>query len=503
MRRLLIILIVCVLVSAPVVGFSTTEKRVALVIGNGNYMAAPLRNPVNDANDMASELRRLGFSVTLKTDATQRTMERAIRDFGKQLREGGVGLFYYAGHGVQVKGSNYLLPIGAVVESEGDVKYEAVDAGLVLAKMEDAGNGLNIIVLDACRDNPFARSFRSGSRGLAKMDAPTGSILAYSTAPGSVAADGTGSNGLYTQYLLKHISNSKVKIEDVFKQVRIDVIRESGKKQTPWESSSLTGNFFFHPDKTVSSQPARAIAVEQRRTPQNLNAEEEMWEIVKTSEFIESYKIFLDEYPSSRFSGAAKLKIQQIKRKQSAQKLASINQKPERDERKGTLNSDKKIELAIFPCRILESSIFTFDKHQFLDDIAELLERYKSVHLTHSFYTCNNCSLFRNVKIFDGTITEEVKRKVWQKKTMFSKNEPNREIIDELINKSIPVELVLLYEIDIRGLEASIKGYLIDIEKNVVVSENIKSQSSSAQFLGYGEMINMTKKMLDSYMKNL
>jgi hypothetical protein len=323
MRRLLIILIACALVSVPVVGSSATEQRIALVIGNGNYMTAPLRNPVNDATDMALVLKRLGFKVTLRTDSNQRVMERSIRDFGKQLRDGGVGLFYYAGHGVQVKGSNYLLPIGAEVESEGDVKYEAVDAGLVLAKMEDAGNGLNIVILDACRDNPFARSFRSGSRGLARMDAPTGSILAYSTAPGSVAADGAGRNGLYTQYLLKHISTSKAKIEDIFKQVRIDVLRESGKKQTPWESSSLMGDFYFNSGKTGSSQSARAIGVEKRQSPQNLNAEEELWEIVKTSSVAEDFLMFLDEYPNSRFTTHARLKIQQLKRKQNAQTLTA------------------------------------------------------------------------------------------------------------------------------------------------------------------------------------
>jgi formylglycine-generating enzyme required for sulfatase activity len=252
MRRLIIILIACVLVSVPVVGDAATERRVALVIGNSAYKNAPLSNPVNDATDIAYNLKKLGFKVALKTNATQRTMERAIRDFGKKLRKGGVGLFYFAGHGIQVKGSNYLVPIGAVLESEGDAKYEAVDAGLVLAKMDDAGNGLNIIILDACRNNPFARSFRSSETGLAKMDAPSGSILAYSTAPGSVAADGSGRNGLYTSKLLKHMVTPNLKIEEVFKGVRIDVVSASGKKQTPWESSSLMGDFYFKSDRSIA-----------------------------------------------------------------------------------------------------------------------------------------------------------------------------------------------------------------------------------------------------------
>ncbi len=237
------------LTSSPVL--SAQDRRIALVIGNGAYKSAPLRNPVNDASDIADALERLGFSVSLKTDANQRNMKKAIRAFGKQLRKGGVGLFYFAGHGIQVKGSNYLIPIGAEIETEPDVEYEAVDAGRVLAQMEDAGNNLNIIILDACRDNPFGRSFRSSNRGLAQMDAPTGSILAYATAPGSVAADGTGKNGLYTSALLKYIMTPGLKIEDIFKKVRIDVIQTTDLKQVPWEASSLTGDFYFNPQRAV------------------------------------------------------------------------------------------------------------------------------------------------------------------------------------------------------------------------------------------------------------
>ena len=221
------------------------KRRLALVIGNSDYKTSPLKNPVNDALDMANALKKLGFAVLLKTDADQRTMERSIRDFGNKLKSGGIGLFYFSGHGLQVYGRNYLVPVNAKIESPSDVKYEGVDAGRVLGKMEDAGNDLNIIILDACRDNPFARSFRSSERGLAKMDAPTGSILAYATAPGSVAADGSGRNGLYTSKLLKYMMTPGLPIERVFKNVRIEVMNESKKLQVPWESSSLTGDFYF------------------------------------------------------------------------------------------------------------------------------------------------------------------------------------------------------------------------------------------------------------------
>ena len=238
---------------------SATEKRIALVFGNGEYKSAPLRNPVNDARDMADALEKLGFSVSLKTDTDQRNMKQAIRAFGKQLRKGGVGLFYFAGHGIQVKGTNYLIPIGAQIESEADVEYEAVDAGRVLAQMEEAENSLNIIILDACRDNPFARSFRSSGRGLAKMDAPTGSILAYATAPGSIASDGSGRNGLYTAALLKHMKTPGLEIGRLFRQVRIDVLSSSGKKQVPWEASSLTGDFYFHSGRGISVVPKQPV----------------------------------------------------------------------------------------------------------------------------------------------------------------------------------------------------------------------------------------------------
>jgi len=229
----------------PSISLSAQDRRIALVIGNGAYKSSPLRNPVNDATDIANALRNLGFSVILKTNANQRIMKESIRVFGKKLRLGGVGLFYFAGHGLQVKGQNFLIPTGANIESEADVEYEAVDAGRVLAQMEEAENDLNIIILDACRDNPFTRSFRSGDRGLAKMDAPKGSLVAYATAPGSVAADGDGRNGIYTKYLLKYISNPNLKVEEVLKQVRIGVINETDEKQIPWESSSLTGEFYF------------------------------------------------------------------------------------------------------------------------------------------------------------------------------------------------------------------------------------------------------------------
>ena len=222
------------------------ERRTALVIGNGDYDSAPLRNPVNDARDMAAALEKLGFRVTLEQNASRRRMKTAINQLGKQLKDGGVGLFYYAGHGIQVKGRNYLLPVDADIMGESDVEYEAVDAGRVLGKMADAQNRLNIVILDACRNNPFARSFRKPETGLARMDAPTGSLVVYATAPGQSAADGEGKrNGVFTGHLLTFMTQPGLKVEDVLKRTRVAVMKETDNLQVPWNSSSLTGDFYF------------------------------------------------------------------------------------------------------------------------------------------------------------------------------------------------------------------------------------------------------------------
>ena len=223
------------------------EKRTALVIGNSEYKIGSLRNPVNDAQDMGATLTKLGFDVTLKLNAGQEQMEQAISEFGRQLYQGGVGLFYYAGHGVQVGGENYLIPVNATIESESDVRYKAVNMGQVLGKMGEARNGLNIVILDACRDNPFAKEFRSSSRGLAVVNSASvkGTLVAYATSPGKVASDGSDRNGLYTKHLLQHIGTPGIPVEQVFKRVLQGVERDTNGKQSPWTSSSFSGDFFF------------------------------------------------------------------------------------------------------------------------------------------------------------------------------------------------------------------------------------------------------------------
>ncbi len=233
-------------------GNTFAAKKLALIIGNGDYKKSPLSNPVNDANDMSNALQKLNFKVIKRINADKKSMRIAIREFGDELlKTQSVGLFFYAGHGIQVNGQNYLVPINSEIEREDEVADECLKASSVLRKMESAKNSLNIIILDACRDNPFKGSFRSGNRGLAEMQPPTGSIIAYATGPGSVAADGNGRNGLYTSKLLKHINTPGLTIERIFKKVRVDVLNESKKKQVPWDLSSLTGDFYFQKSRAI------------------------------------------------------------------------------------------------------------------------------------------------------------------------------------------------------------------------------------------------------------
>ncbi len=250
------------------------ERRVALVIGNSAYKTAPLRNPVRDARAMAKVLTETGFSVTLMEDATQAGMRRAIRTFGDELARGGVGLFFYAGHGMQVRGKNFLIPTNADIEREDEVEDQAVDANLVLSKMDTARNTLNVMILDACRNNPFQRSFRSAAAGLAQMDAPSGTLISFATAPGSVAADGDGENGLYTKHLLSAIRTPGLPVEQLFKQVRIGVTKETGDRQIPWESSSLKGDFFFIPEDKAKAEAVQRAAIDRAVTDAVKQAED-------------------------------------------------------------------------------------------------------------------------------------------------------------------------------------------------------------------------------------
>ena len=285
-----------------------TNVRQALVIGNSKYThTGPLRNPANDAEAISSTLKQLGFNVMTLTDADQRQMDQAIRKFGADLRgSNGVGLFYFAGHGMQIEGENYLLPTDINPSNEFDVTYDAVPVGKLLGQMEVAGNGMNVVILDACRNNPFARSFRSSSRGLAQVIAPTGSFISYATAPGDVAADGEGDNGLFTEKLLQHMITPGLRLEEVFKRVRADVQQDSSNKQVPWDSSSVTGDFFFVPAEGVTTTVTTESASNQDFAAQ-------AWDVIKDSEDPAILEEFIKMFPDTPQRNLAKLKLMTLK----------------------------------------------------------------------------------------------------------------------------------------------------------------------------------------------
>lgn len=252
MKSCLKITVIVVLTILPISALGASNKH-ALIIGNSAYKEVPLKNPVNDANDMASTLEQLGFTVLKKTNVDQQTIEQAFREFEQQLQSNDIALFYFSGHGLQIDGINYLLPIGADIYSADEIKYKAVNANMILDKLQNVGTQLNIIILDACRNNSI-KQFRSLERGLAIMSASTGAIISYATAPGSVAYDGDERNSPYTKYLLKTMVIPGLEVEKVFKQVRVAVMAETSNRQVPWESSSLTGDFYFISPPSVEPQ---------------------------------------------------------------------------------------------------------------------------------------------------------------------------------------------------------------------------------------------------------
>ncbi len=261
-----------VLVTAAASAQAPFDVRVALIIGNSAYANAPLLNPANDAQAMSDVMRRLGFQVVELRDGNKAQMSAAISKVSDILKgKQGVGMLYYAGHGLQLDWRNYMVPIDANLKSAADVPKQAIDLSSVVEVFKAAGNRMNIVVLDACRDNPFGKD-TSSAKGLAQLDAPPSTFLAYATAPGNVAEDGDAQsgNGLYTQFLLQELKRPTAKIEDVFKRVRLNVRKQSNGRQIPWESTSLEDDFFFNDGVkyTIKPEDLERMAAEVRQTEQ-------------------------------------------------------------------------------------------------------------------------------------------------------------------------------------------------------------------------------------------
>ncbi len=304
---------IALLLALPVREFAAAEMvsvntvpRFALVIGNGNYREVPLKNAPNDAKAIADRLKAMGFDVTLKVDASRVEMIETIRAFGSKLqKQQGVGLFYFAGHGAQLAWRNYLIPVDAQIQDISEIDAQAVDMDTLLTSMTRARNPMNLIILDACRDNPFGGKVNVPQKGLSQVDAPPGTLLAYATAPGNTAADGLGVNGLYTENMLKEMQAPAAKLEDIFKRVRLNVRLQSRGQQIPWESTSLEQDFYFHPQKSSGN-------VSLTESEQQFQQEFALWESIQNSKEPAPLEDYLRRYPSGKFSELAQFRLDRV-----------------------------------------------------------------------------------------------------------------------------------------------------------------------------------------------
>lgn len=281
------------------------EQRIALVIGNAAYPDAPLDNAVNDARLIARTLEQAGFKVTLGEDVTRAAMLRAMQQFGDQLGAQSVAVLYYAGHAVQLRDRNFLIPVDGAIGNEDDVVLHGVDVTYMLERMGKARSRVNVVILDACRDNPAAKRAGQLARGLAPMDAPIGTFLAFATAPGKAAPDnaGGGSNSVYSASLARHMLSRGVAIEILFKRVREDVLHQTRQQQVPWEHSSLTGEFSFVPGVAAAAAvPAAGQG----------DAELALWQRAEASSRADELRAYLRQYPDGRFADVARSRIQAL-----------------------------------------------------------------------------------------------------------------------------------------------------------------------------------------------
>ena len=276
------------------------EKRIALIIGNSAYThSGALENPKNDAQLIASALRRANFEVTVRTDANRKSMQEAFRAYSAKLKTAGkdtVGFFYFAGHGTQVNGVNYLMPVDANIEDESQVESETVSASGLMAQLGGAANKMNLVILDSCRNNPFKRGYRSQVRGLAPMHAPPSTLIGYSTQPGNVAYDGTKGYSPYAIALHRAIRQTGHSIESAFKQARTEVNEVTGGKQVPWEESSLFVDFYFFKDAPLT--PIQPVAWNSKA----FDAEASQWKDIRSSRDPGSFRGYLKKHPQGTFS---------------------------------------------------------------------------------------------------------------------------------------------------------------------------------------------------------
>ena len=331
--------ILCAVILAIAAVEATAADRYALVIGNGAYKTIdPLPNPPNDVRLVSEALKKVGFEVTLLVDADRRTMDTATKKFARRLDDAGknaVGVFYFAGHGVSYEGENWLLPVGVEIKEGVDIEYEAYSANKVLKLMENARNATDILILDACRNSPF-RSFslsgtRAVSRGMSRMDAPQGSFIAYSTAPGAVAYDGEGNYSPFAEAFAAELNTPGNSIGDMMievrKRVRASTQRLGPAPQTPWDSSSLTGRFAFVPGtgaQPVVSTPTNTTPAVQSTAPAGPSADARLWTSIEGSTDPAEFDFYLKRYPDGQYAELARIRRDRL----TAKAKAEANNRP-------------------------------------------------------------------------------------------------------------------------------------------------------------------------------
>ncbi|MEQ1776736.1 MAG: caspase family protein, partial [Burkholderiales bacterium] len=294
--------------------------KIALVIGNSLYKNVPsLGNPGNDARAIGEALRQSGFEVTITLDAGREALAAAIRAHVQMLAaKKAVGLFYFAGHGVQLAWRNYLIPVDASVSKLEDIQTACIDLTSLIEGINKASNPMNVVILDACRENPFGGDIRVENRGLSQIDAPHSTLLAYATAPGNVASDGEGANGLYTENLLREMRVPDAKIEDVFKRVRLNVRRRTNGQQIPWESTSLEEDFYFVPPKEIKR-------ISEEEADRLFEYEAALWEKIGESKEPGPLEDYLRRHPGGKFSDLAQLQLDRLLAQQGEKKIEVIS----------------------------------------------------------------------------------------------------------------------------------------------------------------------------------
>ena len=318
------------------------EKRVALVIGNGSYKDSPLKNPVNDAADMAAKLRTLGFEVIERRNLTTRQIGPTLREFRSKLVPGAVAVVFYAGHGLQIRGENYLPAVDAEIAGEEDVHNQSLAVKQLMDILDNVKTQLNLVFLDACRNNPYARSFRSAGEGLAKLTAPSGTLISFATRPGSVAADGEGRNGLYTSSLLEQMNYTSVPIEQILKRVVVGVKAASNGRQEPWMEGSIEGDFCFGTCEQAAPAASALVTAQAASATASAQVAYELafWDAIKNSSNPADFDAYLRRYPDGQFVDLARNRLDGLRQRDTTER--DRQEQARRDANEAKARADKQ-----------------------------------------------------------------------------------------------------------------------------------------------------------------